>query len=666
MKSLNMNAVRSAHYPPDRHLLDLCDELGLLVVDELSGWHDAYYTASGSPLVKAMVEHDRNHPSVILWANGNEGGSNLRLDPLFRLYDPQKRPVIHPDAVRGGFDTRHYPTWKELADSLQGPGTRWQRLRHRLFGEEPSLVLPTEMLHGLYDGGIAAGLDAYWDLIASAPRGAGGFLWSLFDEAVVRTDQDRRLDSDADHGPDGLVGPYRQLEGSALGVQEIWAPVRLLAPLQLDDNFDDILRVESLFHSTNLDRTRMDWELLDFPTSDDAGSEVILAHGSLRPPSILPGNRGEIPLQLPDAADCADALRLSLFGPQGRQLRIWVLPRARNSHHGWSQEGENAREIKSPTVMNDAGGLDGTSRSDERGWLYIAGDFGSQQKHGEKCGLESTFDREARRDHRREWVRVESAGDTFALRSESASIEFSRSTGQLARATVAGRSMALSGPRVADWRPSTTPPPSASTGIATPRVRNLGHALEVHSEGALPALRWRMDSEGWLELSYTLGSEVPGLGFIFDPGFVRGFRRLGEGPFRTWGNRLAGRRLGLWYTPANDTRTGVDWDYPEMRGYHSGVRWATIETVDLDITMDSTSDTSRYLQLLHPAIGPEPRHTSVPFPEPQLSILHWIPGIGSKFHRPDEMAAAFLPNDDSPSSTPNRGRIRLRFSLHRE
>ncbi|MEI9955936.1 MAG: glycoside hydrolase family 2 TIM barrel-domain containing protein [Ferruginibacter sp.] len=96
MKDMNMNAVRMSHYPPDGHFLDVCDSLGLFVLDELAGWHGHYDTKIGTKLVKEMIAHDVNHPSIIIWDNGNEGGHNLELDTLFKQFDIQKRPVIHP------------------------------------------------------------------------------------------------------------------------------------------------------------------------------------------------------------------------------------------------------------------------------------------------------------------------------------------------------------------------------------------------------------------------------------------------------------------------------------------------------------------------------------------------------------------------------------------
>ena len=90
MKEMNMNAVRMSHYPPDQEFLDLCDSLGLFVMDELTGWQAAYDTVVGRKLVKELVMRDVNHPSIMMWVNGNEGGWNRALDNDYALYDPQQ------------------------------------------------------------------------------------------------------------------------------------------------------------------------------------------------------------------------------------------------------------------------------------------------------------------------------------------------------------------------------------------------------------------------------------------------------------------------------------------------------------------------------------------------------------------------------------------------
>ena len=109
MKEMNMNAVRMTHYPPDGHFLDACDEMGLYVLDEIAGWHAKYDTPIGHKLVQELVTHDVNHPSILFWDNGNEGGFNTDLDDDYAKWDPQRREVLHPWALFRGIDTKHYP-----------------------------------------------------------------------------------------------------------------------------------------------------------------------------------------------------------------------------------------------------------------------------------------------------------------------------------------------------------------------------------------------------------------------------------------------------------------------------------------------------------------------------------------------------------------------------
>ena len=62
---------------------------------------------------------DVNHPSIIFWSNGNEGGFNYELEPVFAQFDPQQRVVLYPWANRNGFETKHYRSWGETADYMR-------------------------------------------------------------------------------------------------------------------------------------------------------------------------------------------------------------------------------------------------------------------------------------------------------------------------------------------------------------------------------------------------------------------------------------------------------------------------------------------------------------------------------------------------------------------
>ena len=84
-----MNAVRMSHYQPDKHFLEACDELGLYVLNELAGWQGFYDTPTGTRLIGQLVRRDVNHPSVLFWCNGNEGGWNTAVDGEYSKWDIQ-------------------------------------------------------------------------------------------------------------------------------------------------------------------------------------------------------------------------------------------------------------------------------------------------------------------------------------------------------------------------------------------------------------------------------------------------------------------------------------------------------------------------------------------------------------------------------------------------
>ncbi len=320
LRALNLNAVRTAHYPPDPAFLDACDELGIYVFDELPGWHDAYSTRIGRPLVREMVARDVNHPSIIFWTNGNEGGSNAKLDAEFARHDPQRRPVLHPDALRAAIDTHHYPTFAELRARLDPASwlSRWRSLAGKL-----PLYLPTEALHGLYDGGGAAGLELYWEEIRRSPLGAGIVLWALADESVVRTDRGGALDSDGNHAPDGLVGPHHEATGSAAAVRAIFAPVQFR---ELDAGKAE-LAVENRFAETNLQGLEFRWELRDLPEVGSGQGEVrSLVSGALAGPDVGPGAQGRLSFELPASWREADALAVAAVDAKGREVGRHVVP----------------------------------------------------------------------------------------------------------------------------------------------------------------------------------------------------------------------------------------------------------------------------------------------------------------------------------------------------
>jgi hypothetical protein len=620
MKDLNANAVRSSHYPPDRHFLDDCDELGLYVLDELTGWHANYDTDIGQKLVKEMVEHDVNHPSIIFWDNGNEGGFNFDLDGEFAKHDPEKRTVLHPWAAYppGIADTKHYPTYDLLLQKLAA---------------DP-VFFPTEMLHGLYDGGLGAGLNEFWNAILESKAGAGGFLWAYLDEDVKRVDKGGILDSDGNQAPDGIVGPYREREASFYTVKQIWSPIVVTPPNGESGSYV----VTNRYSFTNTDRCTFEWEAIDFPRPGDASSgSIVLSSHSAPGRSLEPGTsaawQGWGPPAVP-AGKVADATRLRIKDSTGRLIQTYVWP---TNHLAYALDA-----------------VDQPARS------------------GGPTAVESS--------------------DKITAATGDLSLQISKTTGLLVAVTRNGRPFSLiNGPRLVAMAsrpspppgrgqpPNLSPPPSSfapASTLASLTQRMDGKKLVVSAtfKGPLGSITYRLQPNGWLAIdySYTLFGEEEyfGVGFDYPEGDVKGMRYLGEGPAPVYQNRLAGGVLDVWNRAYNNTivgdpddlKPGEHFDYPVFKGYYAGVRWLQLKTTEGPITakLDQQNGAPVYLQILTPKTPPivQVGQAYAPFPQAGISFLQAIPAVGSKFVGPRSSGPMGQP---ATASGTYHGRIDLYF-----
>ncbi|HEY6503068.1 MAG TPA: glycoside hydrolase family 2 TIM barrel-domain containing protein [Chitinophagaceae bacterium] len=313
LKEMNMNAVRCSHYPPDKYFLQVCDSLGIYVLDELAGWQKFYSTKAGEPLVKEMVLRDMNHPSIIFWSNGNEGGHNKELDDDYGLYDFSKRPVIHchhrPGNQFNGIDCNHYEdyysTQRILNDSL--------------------IYMPTEMLHAQDDGGGGAAMEDFWELHWKSQKSGGVFIWAMVDEAVVRTDLNGALDANGLNANDGILGPHRQKEGSFYALREIFSPVKLNLPVQLPADFNGKIELENRFHFLNTTQCTFYWALVDFSKPFDRfDGYVVKQKGTISAASVDPTKQGVLQLSLPADFKNYDALVIVARDNFGKEIYKWT------------------------------------------------------------------------------------------------------------------------------------------------------------------------------------------------------------------------------------------------------------------------------------------------------------------------------------------------------
>jgi hypothetical protein len=570
MKDMNMNAVRMSHYPPDDFFLDLCDELGLYVLDELAGWQKRYDEGVGAPLVAAMVTRDVNHPSILFWDNGNEGGWNTALDDDFAQYDLQRRKVLHPWTTFSNIDTSHYQTYSSTSGKVAS-GT---------------IFMPTEFLHGLYDGGAGAGLNDYWKLMGGSQRSAGGFIWALVDEGVARDDRGGAIDTAGNRAPDGILGPFREKEASFYTIKDIWSPIQLSNPdyyaSVFPASFDGTVKITNRYDFTNVRQCSFAWQLVNFVAPGSGTGHSVMAQGTFTSPDISAGTSGSLTLGMPANWAAADALRLTATDPTGRVVNTWQF------------------RIKKA--------VDYTNR-------LVVPISGSVTATETPTAVTMT------------------AGPT--------KITISKSNGRLSGVTRAGVAVSLAnGPALAAGT-------ATFTGLSHFRD-GTGWVVQANYTGDLTSVRWRLDANGWLRMEYryhrTGNHDFLGVSLDYPESKVRSLTWLGDGPHRVYKNRMRGVTTDVWSKSYNDTATGASgWQYPEFKGYHAHTYWARLSTTEGTITMVAAEE-NLFLRLFTPSVGVNAQNAAVPYPAGGLSFLDGIPPIGNKFHGVSALGPESLPN----------------------
>lgn len=266
MKQANINAVRTSHYPNVSRWYELCDSLGLYVMDEadieehgLRGilastpdWHAAFLDRA-----VRMAERDKNHPSIVMWSMGNESGYGpnfAAISAWLHDFDPT-RPVHYEGAQGAGGEpdpktvdviSRFYtrvkqeylnPGIAEGEDKERAENARWERLleiAERTNDNRP--VMTSEYAHSM--GNALGNFKEYWDEIYSNPRMLGGFIWDWVDQGIYKTLPDGRImvayGGDFGDKPNlkafcfnGLLMSDRETTPKYWEVKKVYSPVEL-------------------------------------------------------------------------------------------------------------------------------------------------------------------------------------------------------------------------------------------------------------------------------------------------------------------------------------------------------------------------------------------------------------------------------------------------------
>lgn len=310
MKSLNVNAVRTSHYPPDPNLLTLCDLYGLYVVDEAdiethgcclypifrmnyisnsAKWIPRYLDR-----VSRMYYRDRNHACVTMWSLGNEAGGHKCQDACYAfLHEVCPEIPVHYEGVirtpRHSYDVvsemyTHPDDLKKVRDGSRGPK----------YKNKPFYLC--EYCHAM---GVGPGaLEDYWDIFYSSDIFMGGCIWEWADHAVYHEDGKLKYTYGGDHGErkhdgnfcvDGLMYPDRTPHTGAFEMKAVYRPVRA----RLAENGSFVFTNTNRFRDASYLTVR--WELLKNGTKIQNGEF---------PLAVEPQAEQEIPLDLDMPAGC--------------------------------------------------------------------------------------------------------------------------------------------------------------------------------------------------------------------------------------------------------------------------------------------------------------------------------------------------------------------------
>lgn len=246
-KEYNINTIRTSHYPPDPYLLELCDEMGIYVVDEadiethgvfMHKFPPSYNRISHNPFWEKhyvdrgirMYQRDKMHPCIMMWSLGNESGGYKNTDAMYREIKKYSDIPIHYESVvhckRKAYDvgSEMYATVDNV--QLVGLGTS----KTKEFNDRPYFLC--EYVHAM---GVGPGsMEDYWDVIFAHEALMGGCIWEMNDHAVLH--EDGRYTYGGDHGEwehdgnfcvDGIFYPDRTPSTGAKIAKFSYRPLRV-------------------------------------------------------------------------------------------------------------------------------------------------------------------------------------------------------------------------------------------------------------------------------------------------------------------------------------------------------------------------------------------------------------------------------------------------------
>jgi beta-galactosidase len=634
MKQFNVNAVRMSHYPPDPYVLDVCDELGLWVIDEANlETHARFRQLVHEPLFQTqclerltrMVMRDENHPSIFAWSLGNESGYGPVHDSMaawVRHYDPTR--IVHYEGPHRYDLGPHGRSATDLIAPMYSPIDNivaWAQRQHETPDDHRPLIL-CEYSHAM---GNSNGSLADYDIAFRSHHGLqGGFIWEWIDHGLrVGTDLDGRsvwaygghfgeTPHDGAFVADGLVWPDRTPHPGLWEAAHIWRPVRT----SLSPNGDLLITNERDF--SHIDDLQCTYEVLVNGT--------VVELGSLDAPPVAPGETVAIPL--PGAH-----LRLD----PGDEGHVTVR---------WSTKLATAWAAQNHVVA----------------WDQVALPVSGQPARSAISNIRPD---------------LQVVDDRIVATGASATVEH-RATGQLDRLLVQGQPVLVGSPEVRIWRAriDNDGVPAgvlglpgigqvwAKQGLREAHVRTVHdvsqqgdvlraettHRFEPAGSGGSAV---RIDEtrtvtgDGTVVFRYRavvpeeLG-DLPRLGTVFTLEQLEQLEWFGLGPMETYADRRSSATVGRWKSTVSDQY--VPYIHPQDHGRHEATRWVHVHNGQVGVVAAAHPDMRLLSFSARHFDDGELNDTEIaghliPRVKTILSIDHRVRGLGTGSCGPDTLPA---------------------------
>ncbi|HME53121.1 MAG TPA: glycoside hydrolase family 2 TIM barrel-domain containing protein [Candidatus Lokiarchaeia archaeon] len=314
MKQLNINAVRTSHYPDHPAWYDLCDEYGMFLIAEanceshavrnfLPG-DDPDWTAMSVARMTSMVHQFKNHPSIILWSLGNEAGfgeNHKLMCKAAKAIDPTRFIHYEGDYKCEVVDVQSsmYTSVENLEKYANHEPIPWAGLEPENYADKPIMLCE----YAFARGNSCGGFSEYQEFFDVHPQVLGGCIWDWVDKAMRKVDDQGRefwayggdfgdKPNDGSFGCDGVVNPDRKPNPHAWEIKYGYQPIKV-KPVDLAAGNIEITNAY-MFHP--LDHVELAWAITADSTTIQSGIKIM--------PAIPAGNTEQftLPISIQDLA----------------------------------------------------------------------------------------------------------------------------------------------------------------------------------------------------------------------------------------------------------------------------------------------------------------------------------------------------------------------------